>query len=284
MVARGPGVPSGRPSRARLADERRWPCACGLLSSSTCRTSLEPGSRITFGRLFSDNQDETVGGGRDLMSRGSDAGLDLSFGGGPSVIVERGPASSVSSRTRRSADGGPARERWLGEAVHEAPEERSCGGDGGGEGGVRQGDGVQAGGGRSTAVGEAEAAGQQATGPVGRAVRARGAAAARAEPGFASSGGLRGVAEAASRAAGEHVADGRAACAGVEGAARSGAGGGVRAEAPSGSSGLLGLHRHGEAGGDGGGRAAAASAVSVPAAVLGLRVRSAASGGRWQTR
>ena len=103
-------------------------------------------------RLSSDNQDETVGGGCDLRSRGSGTGSILSFGVGPSVIVEKGPATSVHSPTRRSADGGPARQRWPSEAVHEAPEGRACRGDGGSEGRVQQGDGVQARGGPSPAA------------------------------------------------------------------------------------------------------------------------------------
>ena len=41
--------------------------------------------------VSSDNQDETIGGDRDLMSRGSGVSLALSFGVGSSVIVERGP-------------------------------------------------------------------------------------------------------------------------------------------------------------------------------------------------
>ena len=60
----------------------------------------------------SDNQDETVGGGRDLRSRGSDAGSVLSY--------------------RR--------------VVHEAPEGRACGRDGGGKVGFTRATGHKAGG------------------------------------------------------------------------------------------------------------------------------------------
>ena len=41
------------------------------------------------GETVANNQDETGGGGCDLRSRGSDVGPVLSFGGRPSMIVER---------------------------------------------------------------------------------------------------------------------------------------------------------------------------------------------------
>lgn len=53
-------------------------------------------------------------------------------------------------------------------------------------------------------------------------------------PGYAGGGGLRGIAEAASRAAGRDSADGRTAGSGVEGAVRSRARGDLRAETPGG--------------------------------------------------
>ena len=49
------------------------------------------------------------------MSRGSGMGLGLSFGVGSSVIVERGPATSVPFPERGGAlMAGPARGRWQG--------------------------------------------------------------------------------------------------------------------------------------------------------------------------
>ena len=81
------------------------------------------------------NQDETAGGGLDLRSRDSNTGSVLWFGGHPSVIVERGPDTSVPSRRGGALMTGRHVNERPGDTVHEAPEGRACRRDGGGEAG-----------------------------------------------------------------------------------------------------------------------------------------------------
>ena len=127
------------------------------------------------------------------MAGGSGAGLDLSFGIGPSVVVERGfQLDRRLPGTRRSVDGGPEVSDGPGEAVHETPE----GGYAVETAAAKTGSAGRwgAGWGRTLGcVGEAEAEGQQVARPLGRPVRACGGTAARTGPRVADGGGLQGI-------------------------------------------------------------------------------------------